>query len=80
VEREPIEFLNLRNVTCEGLDLQGTGLVTVTVPASCGTGLGGETTFDVDLGPAWPADEPAGASAIPAYGQTAHRSLTPLQP
>lgn len=77
VERRPIEFLNLRAVSCAGLTLQGTGKVTVGVPASCGTGRGGAPIFEVDLGPSYPTDEPAGASAASAYGSTAHVALAP---
>ena len=78
VSRQPIEFLELRSVSCDGLTLQGTGVVTVSVPASCGTGLGGLRTFTVDLGPSMPADEPAGAGATPVYGRTVTVALTPL--
>jgi hypothetical protein len=69
VERPNVEFLNLRGVTCAGLDVQGSGVVTVTRPASCG---GGSRTEDLGASP--PIDEPAGASAVPAYGAT--RAIT----
>jgi S-formylglutathione hydrolase FrmB len=68
VAREPVEFLMMNDVSCDGLTLRGSGVVTVTVPAACGTTLKGRSTFDVDLGPSWPVDEPAGASDVPAYG------------
>src|SRR6185295_11383326 len=59
VEREPVEFLNLTDVTCNGITLRGTGTVTVTVPASCATGNNGSAMFVVDLGLSFPIDEPA---------------------
>lgn len=70
VDREVVEFLNLRDVSCRGLTLQGTGTVTVTVPAACGTTHNGTATFTVPLGPSHPVNEPAGASALPVYGKT----------
>jgi S-formylglutathione hydrolase FrmB len=78
VEREPIECLNLRAVSCSGITIQGTGVVTVTVPASCGTGVSGSATFPVDLGGAFPIDEPGGASALPVYGKTVTVALSLL--
>ena len=66
--REPVEFLTLNEVSCDGLTLRGSGAVTVTVPEPCGTTLNGKSTFDVDLGPSWPVDEPAGASDFTIYG------------
>ena len=70
VRRTPVEFLDLRNVSCHGLTLQGSGQVTVTVPAPCGSGLQGSSTFTVDLGPDQATDEPLGLSATPVYGRT----------
>ena len=70
VARTPVEFLEMRDVSCQGLTLQGTGSVTVTVPGNCHTRLGGDRTFTVDLGPSMPTDEPAGAGATPVYGRT----------
>jgi pimeloyl-ACP methyl ester carboxylesterase len=78
VDRQPVEFLTLRAVSCDGLTLQGTGKVTVSVPRSCQTGLGGASTFTVDLGPAQPTDEPLGLGATPVYGTTTHVTLTSL--
>ncbi|HUC04542.1 MAG TPA: alpha/beta hydrolase-fold protein, partial [Acidimicrobiales bacterium] len=78
VHRTPVEFLTMRSVSCTGLSLQGTGTVTVTVPASCGTGLRGATTFSVDLGPDQLTDEPADLSATGLYGRTVTVALTPL--
>jgi len=74
VERQPIEFLNLRQVSCSGLTLQGTGEVTVTVPSSC-SAYRGPNPVVVDLGPSFPIDEPAGASALPVYGRTVRVAL-----
>jgi S-formylglutathione hydrolase FrmB len=76
VAREPVEFLTLNDVSCDGLTLRGSGVVTVSVPPSCGTTLNGKTTFDVDLGPSWPVDEPAGASDLPAYGVSVRVELS----
>ncbi|MGH7856868.1 MAG: hypothetical protein ACREQY_06010, partial [Candidatus Binatia bacterium] len=75
VERAVVEFLNLRGVSCNGLTLQGTGTVTVTVPAECGTTHDGAATFTVPLGPSHPLSEPAGASASPVYGKTVRIEL-----
>jgi hypothetical protein len=75
VRREGVHFLNLRDVSCEGLTLQGSGVVTVRVPGRCKTAKGRDRTITVDLGPAPPTDEPAGASAFPAYGRTVRVSL-----
>jgi S-formylglutathione hydrolase FrmB len=74
--RPSVEFLNLRNVSCNALTLQGTGVVQVTVPDGCHTGNSGDTTFTVDLGPDQPVDEPLGASALPVYGTTKTVELT----
>jgi S-formylglutathione hydrolase FrmB len=76
VTREPVEFLTLEGVSCKGLTLRGSGVVRVSVPASCGTTLNGATTFSVDLGPSMPVDEPGGASDVPAYGNSAHIDLS----
>ena len=78
VDRRPVEFLTLRSVSCDGLTLQGTGKVTVSVPHSCQTGVGGTSMFTVDLGPAQPTDEPLGLGATPVYGKTVHVALTSL--
>lgn len=78
VQRPDVDFLDLTGVSCQGLTLQGTGLVTVDVPASCGTGVHGSPTVTVDLGPGAPVDDGPDAAAIPAYGGTARISLTPL--
>lgn len=76
VDREPVEFLTLRDVSCDGVTLRGTGVVTVTVPSACGTGLNGSAAFTVDLGASFPIDEPAGASDVPAYGRTVRVELS----
>ncbi|MFY9585918.1 MAG: alpha/beta hydrolase-fold protein [Actinomycetota bacterium] len=71
--REPVEFLTLRDVTCDGLTLRGTGVVTVTVPAACHTK---QKSVTLDLGPSFPIDEPGGASDVPAYGRTVRVELS----
>jgi S-formylglutathione hydrolase FrmB len=76
VARSPVEFLNLRDVTCRGITLQGTGVVTLTVPDACPVPAAGSRTLSVDLGPSMPADEPAGLGATPAYGRTVTLDLT----
>src|SRR5205085_238887 len=78
VDRQPVEFLTLRSVSCDGLTLQGTGKVEVSVPRSCQTGLGGSSTFTVDLGPAQPIDDPLALGATPVYGKTVTITLTRL--
>jgi S-formylglutathione hydrolase FrmB len=70
VARQAVEFLELRDVTCSSLTLQGTGVVTASVPPNCHTAFQGQRTFSVDLGPSMPTDEPAGAGALPVYGRT----------
>jgi len=67
VDRQPVEFLTLRGVSCASLTLQGSGTVTVTPPPSCGF-LG--TPPVVNLGNPGPIDEEAGAGTTPVYGQT----------
>jgi S-formylglutathione hydrolase FrmB len=76
--RRTVQFLNLRDVSCNALTLQGTGAVVVTVPTACHTGVNGARTFEVDLGPDQPVDEPLGASALPLYGSTQTVPLTDL--
>jgi len=76
VDRQPVEFLTLRSVSCDGLTLQGSGTVEVAVPRSCHTGLNGSSTFKVDLGPPQATDEPLGLGATPVYGKTVTVTLT----
>ena len=78
VAREPVEFLTLRDVSCAGLTLRGSGVVTATAPSACGSGVNGSATFTVDLGPSFPTDEPGGAGAFPLYGRTVDVRLDPL--
>jgi pimeloyl-ACP methyl ester carboxylesterase len=78
VERQPTEWLNLTSVGCDGLTLRGTGVVQVTVPAFCGTGLDGSTTFAIDLGPDQATDQPAHVGHYDVYGATRTITLTPL--
>ena len=70
VEREPVEFLNLTDVSCDRLTLRGTGVVTVTAPRRCQAGLAGQRTFTVDLGPSQVTSEPHGAGSSQVYGRT----------
>ena len=63
VEREPVEFMHLWDVSCDRLTIQGSGRVTVTPPAACGA-----APVTVHLGPSGPADEPAGVTGTPAAG------------
>jgi S-formylglutathione hydrolase FrmB len=78
VERETVEFLNVRDATCDKLTLQGSGSVTVTVPEACGSGRDGSSTFTVDLGPSAPTDEHTPAGTAGAYGHKATIALSPL--
>jgi hypothetical protein len=80
VSRPTEEYLEMDGVTCSGLTLRGTGQVTLTVPAACGTGMAGARTVHVDLGPAMPTDAPAGADGLAVYGRTVHVPLAPLRP
>lgn len=80
IDRAALEFLDLTDVTCDGLSARGSGTVTITVPARCHTGVDGSRTVVVDLGPSQPVDEPAGASTSQAYGRTVHVELTALHP
>lgn len=77
-DRQAVEFLTLRTVSCDGLTLQGSGKVRVSVPRSCQTGVNGASSFTVDLGPAQATDEPLGLGATPVYGKTVHVALTSL--
>jgi len=78
LDRAPTEFLTLRSVSCDGLTLQGSGKVQVSVPHWCHTGFAGKSTFTVDLGPAQATDEPLGLGATPVYGRTVQVTLTHL--
>ncbi len=80
VQRDPVEFVNLTNVSCDALTIRGTGTVTVTPPASCGTGLDGHRPFTVDLGPSQATDEPAGVGDSRAYGREVTVQLQPVAP
>jgi S-formylglutathione hydrolase FrmB len=73
VTREPVEFLTLTSVSCDGLTVRGTGVVSVTVPASCHTK---QKSVTMDLGESFPIDEPGGASDAPAYGRTVRVDLS----
>jgi hypothetical protein len=66
VQRDSVEFLTLKSVSCSSVTLQGSGVVTFTVPPSCGTAQ----TLTVDLGPSAPVDEQGGAGAVPVDGTT----------
>jgi hypothetical protein len=80
VDREPVEMLNLRDVSCSAITLQGTGRVAVTVPARCRTGVDGSRTFTVDLGPAQATNDPASLGSSRVYGRTATVALSSLHP
>lgn len=79
VDRGPDEFLNLTDVSCDGLTLRGSGRVTVMVPASCGTGLDGRRRFVVDLGHDQASDEPLGVGSTVVYGRTVSVALSALR-
>jgi hypothetical protein len=78
VAREPVEFLNLTDVSCDALTVRGTGVVTVTAPKKCHTGVAGERTFTVDLGNAQATSEPPVAGSSQTYGRTVTVNLSPL--
>jgi S-formylglutathione hydrolase FrmB len=71
VDRQPVEFLNLTNVSCSSITLRGTGRVNVTAPPACGV-----SPFVVDLGPSQPLDEPAGLGTSRGYGRTVTVALS----
>jgi hypothetical protein len=77
VDRQAVEFLNVRGASCGGVTLQGSGRVTVTVPDSCHTGLKGSSTFVIDLGPSMPTDEHSPAGTTSVYGKVFTVQLTP---
>ena len=79
VDRAAQEFLDLRDVGCDGFVVQGTGVVTVVVPDRCGTGVDGSRVVTVDLGPSHPTDEPLGVGSLGAYGKTATVVLAPVE-
>jgi hypothetical protein len=66
VERDSVEFLTLKSVSCSSITLQGSGVVTFTVPPSCGA----YEPITVNLGPSAPVDEKGGAGAASVYGTT----------
>lgn len=76
VERPNVEFLHLTDVSCESITLRGTGTVTFTVPAWCGGGTPESRTETIELGHAFPVDEPGGAGGVPASGTTRTIDLT----
>ncbi len=80
VVRDTVEFLEIRDASCNELTLQGSGVVAVTVPAACGSGKNGASTFEVALGPSMATDEHAMASYAGTYGHVVHVDLDPLCP
>lgn len=70
VQREPVEFLHLTDVTCAGLNVRGTGLVTLTEPDECGG-----RTVEVDLGPSQATDEHASIGNSQSYGRIVYVDL-----
>jgi hypothetical protein len=56
----------LKSVSCSSITLQGSGVVTFTVPPSCGA----YEPITVNLGPSAPVDEQGGAGAASVYGTT----------
>lgn len=78
VTRVPDEFLDLTAVSCSGLTLRGSGVVTITVPTSCGTGVNGSNVVTVDLGASLPVNEPHGVGSSTNWGHVAHIALTAL--
>jgi hypothetical protein len=78
IDRPIQEFINLTNVSCHSLTLRGTGVVTVTVPQSCGTGVAGSNIVTVDLGPSIPTNEPVALGLCASYGNSETVVLQPL--
>jgi hypothetical protein len=77
VDRAPVEFLNLTDVSCRSITLRGTGTVQVTVPDACSSGVDGNSTFTVDLGPPQLTSDPVGLGTTHTYGRTVTVSLDP---
>ena len=69
-KRSVSEFLDLTDVTCEGLTVRGTGVVRILPPHRCHA-----APAKVDLDPAMPTDAPAGADEASVYGTVAHINL-----
>lgn len=80
VDRQPTEFLQVRDASCSSLTLQGSGTVTVTVPGRCRTGVDGTRTFAVDLGASMPTDEHTPVGTTGLYGHSVTVSLESLHP
>lgn len=92
VEREPVEFVTLWDVSRDGLTITGSGRVRITLPPLGATGAAVDSgrpfssiefdadgfvrSIEVDLGPSGPTDEHAGASGVPGAGRTARISLS----
>jgi S-formylglutathione hydrolase FrmB len=77
IDRPIQEFVNLTDVSCHSITLRGTGVVTVTVPEACGTGVNGSRVVTVDLGPSIPTNEPAALGLCASYGNTETVALLP---
>ncbi|HEX4654739.1 MAG TPA: alpha/beta hydrolase-fold protein [Mycobacteriales bacterium] len=67
VRRPTSEFVDLTDVTCAGLTVRGTGVVTVAPPRRCHA-----RDATVDLGAGMPTNAPAGIDEAPAYGHAVH--------
>ncbi|MGN6473366.1 MAG: alpha/beta hydrolase [Mycobacteriales bacterium] len=75
--RRPVnEMLRITNATCNGLTLQGTGVVTVKVPSHCPHARKQVRVVTANLGPSMPTNQTAGEDALPVYGRTIHIDLT----
>jgi hypothetical protein len=61
-DRVPVEFLQLKDVSCRRLTLEGSGTWTVNPPPAC---RDHEQAVHVDLGPSGPLDQP-----VPILGRT----------
>ncbi len=75
VNRAVDETLRLTDVSCNGLTLRGTGVVTVTVPRRCNPTHHALRVVTVDLGPSMPVNQTTGADTLPGYGRTVHIDL-----
>ncbi|MGN6474252.1 MAG: hypothetical protein ACTHK4_11480, partial [Mycobacteriales bacterium] len=74
--RRPVnEMLRITNATCNGLTLQGTGVVTVKVPNHCPHARKQVRVVTANLGPSMPTNQSAGEDALPVYGRTIHIDL-----
>jgi S-formylglutathione hydrolase FrmB len=70
VKRPASEFVDLTDVTCDGLTIRGTGDITVRPAPHCDA-----RPTTIHLGAGMPTDAPVGTDEAPAYGHAVHVRL-----